>query len=153
MGWHDTVCGVSHNEQVLEKYGELTYQDGKNDFYRSGYECFLVELAKWGLGERDIVPNINWFSQVLSDEQGALSFVPGASSAGASVEIRLEVDSLVTLNCCQHPLDPNPKYEPKPVLLEVYEGEPVGSDDFCRNSHPENGRAFENTENYNKLRF
>jgi len=153
MGWHDTVCGVSRDDLVAEKYGELSYQDAKNDFHRSGYECFLVELAKWGLGERDVVPNLNLFSKVVSDEDGGLSFVPEASKAGAVVEIRFELDTLVVLNTCQHPLDPNPKYGPKPVLLEVYPNAPVGADDFCRNSHPENGRALENTENYNRLRF
>lgn len=153
MGWHDTVCGVTNEGVVREKYGELSYQEGKNDFYRSGFECFLIELSKWGLSERDLVPNINWFSKVVSNEEGGLSFVPGASSAGAVVEIRFELDTLVVLNTCQHPLDPDPNYAPKPVLMEVFPAEPVGEDDPCLNSHPENGRAMENTVNYNTLRF
>ena len=151
-GWHDTVCGVSGPEQVLAKYGEKSYQEAKNEFYRSGRECFLIELAKWGLGERDLVPNINWFSKVVSDEVGSLAFQPSAQ-AGASVELRFELDTLVVLNTCPHPLDSNQNYLSKNVKLEVFASGPVASDDLCLNSHPENQRAFENTENYNKLRF
>ncbi|MEM9079485.1 MAG: urea amidolyase associated protein UAAP1, partial [Verrucomicrobiota bacterium] len=129
MGWHDTVCGVSDAPLVEEKYGVKSYQDAHNDCYRNGQECFLIEMGKWGLGDVDLVPNVNWFSQVVSDEGGGLSFVEGASRAGAVVEMRCDMDVLVVLNICRHPLDPAKEWEPKPVLLEVFEGEAAGQDD------------------------
>jgi uncharacterized protein YcgI (DUF1989 family) len=113
----------------------------------------MIELGKWGLGERDLVPNLNFFSKVVADEAGALRFVPGASRAGAHVDLRFELDALVVLNTCQHPLDPSPQYAPKPVGLSVFEAGPVSADDACRRSRPENERAFLNTANYNLLRF
>lgn len=149
MGWHDTVCGCSDGQLVREKYGEKTYQEARNDFYRNGKENFLIEMGKWGLGKRDLVPNVNWFSKVVADEEGGVSFVEGASVAGAMVELRFEMDSLVVLNTCQHPLDPNPEYAPKPVALEVYDGE---GDEVYRTSRPENERAYLNTEHYYALR-
>lgn len=152
-GWHDTVCGVSDAESVEGKYGVKTYQEAKNEWYQNGRECFLVEMGKWGLGEVDLVPNVNWFTKVVSDEVGGLSYVEGASKAGSVVEMRCDMDVLVVLNTCRHPLDPSEVWEPKPVLLEVYEGEAAGVEDACRLSHPENGRAFENTEEYHALRF
>lgn len=138
---------------MKNKYGELSYQDGRNDWYRSGHECFLIELAKWGLGERDWMPNVNFFSKVVSDGEGRLSFVEGASQPGASVSVRMEMDALLILNTCRHPLDPDTEYVSKEVLLEVFEGGPVAEDDECRCSHPENGRAFRNTEDYLNLGF
>lgn len=154
MGWHDTVCGASDAESVAQKYGELTYQDAHNDCHRNGRDSFLVELSKWGLGEESLLPNINFFSKVTTDDSGALSFCEGASPARSSVTIRLEMDCLVVLNTCPHPLNPATEYLHKPVLMEVFQGDPiVPDDDECRNSHPENQRAFQNTENDYALRF
>ncbi|KAF0093597.1 MAG: hypothetical protein E1N59_2730 [Puniceicoccaceae bacterium 5H] len=152
-GWHDTVCGCSDAKLVRQKYGEKSYQQAHNDFHRNGRECFLIELAKWGLGEKDLVPNLNLFSKVVSDEEGVLSFDASHAKAGAAIDLRCELDTLVVFNTCQHPLDPNPEYAPKPVQLEVYRSAPVAEDDPCRLSRPENGRAFQNTEVYNRLRF
>ncbi len=152
-GWHDTVCGCSDVAGVVEKYGELSYQEARNDFHRNGRDSFLIELAKWGLGERDLVPNLNLFSKVTADEDGALTFDTGHGKAGAQIELRFEIDALVVLNTCQHPLDPASRYTAKPVGLEVTRSGPPAADDRCRHSCPENDRAFINTENYNALRF
>ena len=35
------------------------------------------------------------------------------------MELRAEMNVLAILNTCQHPLDPNPKYAPKPVQLSI----------------------------------
>lgn len=152
-GWHDTVCGVSDKELVVAKYGVRDYQEARNDFYHNGRDCFLTELAKWGMGERDLVPNLNFFSKVTADKQGVLSFDPAAAKAGSSIDLRMEMDTLVVLNSCQHPLDPNPEYAPKPVKLEVFKGDPVAEDDPCLLSRPENMRAYENNLAYHTLRF
>jgi urea carboxylase-associated protein 2 len=153
VGWHDTVCGHSDAARVLAKYGEHNYQQGRNDWHRNGRDCFLIELAKWGLGKRDLVPNLNWFSKVVADEAGKLSFVPGHSKAGDFVELRFEIDTLVVLNTCQHPFDPDPVYRPRPVKLEVLAGEAPGRDDPSFAVRPENLRAWENNETYHTLRF
>ncbi len=151
-GWHDTVCGCSSAASVKAKYGELNYQEARNDFHRNGRENFLIELGKWGLGKRDLVPNINLFSKVVSDELGNLVYVDESSKAGSFIKLYFEMECLVVLNTCQHPLDPNPKYEPKPVLIEVHNNENRDSLNRCRTSRPENERAFQNTEDYYALR-
>lgn len=153
VGWHDTVCGCSNDALVEKKYGRKTFQEVQNAYYQSAERAFLIELAKWGLGKRDLMPNVNWFSKVVSDDEGKLSYVPGNSHPGSIVDLRFELDTLVVLNTCQHPLDTNFNYEPGPVQLEVYESDPVKMDDPFRISRPENIRAFENTETYNALRF
>ena len=152
-GWHDTVCGCTTPEVVAEKYGKKNYQEAQNDYYRDARTCFLIELAKWGLGKKDLVPNLNWFSKVVADEQGNLSYIPKATKSASFVDLRFEMDTLVVLNTCQHPLDPEPKYRPGPIELSVYHSKPSGENDPCRLSRPENKRALENTELYNLLRF
>tara|TARA_R110002096_G_scaffold159011_4_gene324598 strand:+ start:955 stop:1683 length:729 start_codon:yes stop_codon:yes gene_type:complete len=149
MGWHDTVCGCSNAGLVLKKYGENNYQTARNDFHRNAKDDFLIEMAKWGLGKRDLVPNVNWFSKVVSDEDGNLTYAEGASPPGSVVDLSFEMDTLVILNTCQHPLDPNPDYSPKPLLLSVFESE---NDGQYRASCPENERAYLNTTNYHALR-
>jgi urea carboxylase-associated protein 2 len=152
-GWHDTVCGHSDAVRVAMKYGEHNYQDARNDWYRNARDCFLIELAKWGLGKKDLVPNLNWFSKVVSDEAGKLSFVPGNSQAGDMIELRFEIDTLVVLNTCQHPFDPAPEYRPHPVQLEVVSGVEPFEDDPSFTVRPENLRAWENNQTYHALRL
>ena len=148
LGWHDTIGGISDDERVRQKWGEFPYQEARNDFYRSGRELFLIELGKWGLGERDLVPNLNLFSKLQVDEQGQLAFVNGHSHAGAHITLRAEMDTLVILQTAQHPLDPAPSYSPKPVALAIQRAAPITEDDICRRLCPENERAFQNTAIY-----
>jgi uncharacterized protein len=152
VGWHDTVGGCSDAKLVAQKYGEKTYQTARNEFHRNGRDCFLIELAKWGLGQRDLVPNLNLFSKLVADDAGRLSFVAGNSKTGDHVELRFEMNTLVVLNTCQHPLDPDPRYHPRSVQLDVFTSPPPGPDDRSRLSRPENARAFRNTEDYHTLR-
>lgn len=149
-GWHDTICGVSHAEMTLAQYGEGRFQELRNRFYRNGYDNLLIELEKWGLGRKDLVPNINFFSKVTSEhvDSGRLIFHVGHSKAGDLIDLRAEMDTLVILNTCPHPLDPAPVYSPKRVKVSVFTSEPPAADDPCRLSRPENTRGFINTERY-----
>jgi urea carboxylase-associated protein 2 len=152
VGWHDTVCGCSDASLVAAKYGTKNYQTARNDFHRNARDCFLIELAKWGLGKRDLVPNLNFFSRVVADEAGHLTFVENHSPRGARVDLRFELTTLVVLNTCQHPLDPDPAYHPREVRLDVFAATTPAPDDPCRRSRPENERAFQNNETYHALR-
>ncbi len=148
VGWHDTVCGTSDAALVLEKYGGKTFQTARNDFHRNGRDCFLIELSKWGLGERDLVPNLNWFSKIVADNAGRLTFVSGNSKPGDSIDLRFEKDTLVVLNTCQHPLDPDPHYHPRSVQLEVFRNDPPAVDDASFTVRPGNARAHRSTEEF-----
>ena len=147
-GWHDTICGVSNKRIVEEKVGEGNYQNLSNGFYQNGRDLFLIEMAKWELDKKDLVPNLNLFSKVTVDDQGNMQFQSDNSSAGNFIDLRAEMDSLVVLNSCQHPLDPTTEYSPKPVKLEIYESGPADENDPCITSRPENARGLINTEAY-----
>jgi uncharacterized protein len=148
VGWHDTVSGTSTKPIVERRWGPRDYQGDRNGWKQNGRDAFLVEAAKYGLGKRDLAMNVNWFSRVAVDDEGALAYVPGNSTAGDSVELRFEMDTLVLLHTCPHPLDPSADYPRKPIGLEIKEVQAAAHDDECRLSRPENGRGFENNRLY-----
>jgi uncharacterized protein len=147
-GWHDTISGLGDAAHNLAKYGPGDYQTRSNGWYQNSRDNLLVELSKYGLGKRDFGPNLNFFVKVAVDAEGKLSWVANHSRAGAFLELRSEMNTLVVLSNTPHPLDPQAKYAPKPVKLSVrFEG-PAGEGDACRLSCPENQRGFALTEAY-----
>ncbi|HEX3773535.1 MAG TPA: urea amidolyase associated protein UAAP1 [Polyangiaceae bacterium] len=148
VGWHDTITGVADAASSLEKYGAGPYQTLRNDWQRNSRDNLLVELGKYGLGKRDFGATVNFFVKVAPDREGKLSFVPGHSKAGARVELRSEMNTLIVLSNTPHPLDPNPKYAPKPVQISVRRADPVAPNDACKHSCAENERGFALTEAY-----
>jgi hypothetical protein len=147
-GWHDTICGHSTAAIIEKKYGPATFQEHRNRYHRNGRDSFLVELGKYGLGAKDLVPNANFFSKVTVDEAGALHFDETHARQGAFVDLRAELNTLVVLNTCPHPLAPAGNYAPKPVHLVVYSSDPAGPDDVVRTFRPENARGLEITDRY-----
>ena len=145
-GWHDTLAGVSNATMVADKYGRTRFQEQRNGFYKNGYDGLLGELGKYGLGKRDVVANVNFFSKVTADDAGHMHFQAGASKAGSYVDLRFEMNSLVVLSTCQHPLDPAPEYRPRHVRLAAFASGRVSKEDPCRKRCPENERGFRNTE-------
>ena len=148
LGWHDTVCGTTNREIVAKRWGERSYQEYRNHRYLNGFDSFLVEIAKYGLGKKDLAANLNLFSKVETDEEGHLRYVEGHSTAGSSIELRFEMETLVVMNSCPHPLNSADKYPKCPIAYEIYASDPVAEDDECRNSRPENRRGFTNNELY-----
>ena len=146
VGWHDPLGGHSNAARIQKKYGVVTYQEKRNDWFRNAHDNFLIELGKHGLGKRDLVANVNFFSRLDVDADGKIKFHAGSSKAGDFIDLRAEMNVLVVLNTCQHPLDPNPHYAPKPVKLTLLQTPPPGADDFCRNFRGENQRSFMLTE-------
>ncbi len=147
-GWHDPLCGHLQAEAVAAKYGTAHYQQVRNDFHRNTRDNFLIELQKHGLTVRDLPHNVNFFSKVVVADDGSLHYEADNSRASESVELRAEMNVLVILDTCQHPLDPESTYHPKPVAVAITRRAGPASDDACRNSCPENGRGFINTERY-----
>ena len=148
VGWHDPIGGCSNAAMVKARYGEARYQHHRNDYHKNALDSFLVELGKYGLGKRDLVANVNFFSKVQVRQDGSMVFAPGHSAPGSFVELRAEMNVLTILNTCQHPMDPNPQYQPRPVQLSICRVAVPGPDDPCRLSRPENGRGFTLTERY-----
>jgi len=145
-GWHDTFCGLSDAAMVSGRYGLTRFQEQRNDFYQNGRDSMLNELGKYGLGKRDLISNINFFTRVAVDEAGALQFDARHCRAGDYVDLRFEMHSLLVLSTCQHPLDPETHYRPRSVRLQSWVSGPAPQRDACRDRCGENERGFRNTE-------
>lgn len=148
FGWHETVCGSLNAAQVAGRWGARDYQADRNDWHQNGHDAFLVELAKYGLGAADLAANVNWFSKVTADADGMLSLDPAAVSPGASVELRFEMDTLVLLHTCPHPLNRAADYPRHPVRIELGLADTMADDDVCLNRCDENRRGFRNNALY-----
>jgi urea carboxylase-associated protein 2 len=145
-GWHDTICGLSDAASVTSRYGASRFQEQRNDFHKNGRDSMLNELGKYGLGKRDLIANINFFTRVTVDESGALHFHAQHCRAGDYVDLRFEMHTLLVLSTCQHPLDPDPQYRPRSVRLRAWYSGPAPEHDGCRERCGENARGFHNTE-------
>lgn len=146
--WHDTICGNSNAEQIEKQFGKRDYQKDRNNWLQNGSDAFLVELAKYGLGRADMASNINWFSKVIADDNGNIKLDTKNQSIGNSVTLRFEMDTLVLLHTCPHPLYQAGNYPFKPIRIELGEADPVSDDDYCKNFRPENQRGFQNNALY-----
>lgn len=145
-GWHDTVTGHMTAALSERKYGDGPYQQLRNDFYRNTRDNFLIELGKYGLGEKDIVPNINFFVKVEPGADGSLHW-KSETKPNDYVELRAEMDVLVVLSNTPHPWDPSPEYAPKDGRVEIYSGNPTDRSlpsAVC----PENARGMQLTAAY-----
>lgn len=151
VGWHDTVCGNTTRAMVAERWGTRTYQACRNDWQLNGHDSFLVEGGKYGLGRRDLAANVNWFSKVVAADDGAMTFDVGNSKAGDHVDLRFEMDTLVLLHTCPHPLNPAADYPRAAVRYQVRSAPPMTEDDACLNACPENRRGLENNRLYHLI--
>ncbi len=148
VGWHDTVGGNLSTRSLSEKYQAKNYQDARNEWTISGEHSFFVELAKYGLTRRDIPANLNLFSRISPGEAGDIEFVNNHTKPGDSIDLRFEMDTLVIMHTCPHPMNPATEYPSKPVRYELRKAKPVEEDDICMTHCDENRRGFQNTTLY-----
>ncbi len=113
-GTHDTIggCCSAPSNQML--YGISDCPGCR--------ENFLDALARFGLGRRDIVPNINFFCNVPVFDEGRLAesvFVESLSRPGNFVELRAEMDALAVLSNCPQVNNPCNAGEPTAIRVQV----------------------------------
>jgi urea carboxylase-associated protein 1 len=112
-GRHDTIGGACSKESNTLRYGHHTKHQ------HACVENFLHEGARWGLGKRDLVSNINWFMNVPVEEDGTLGIVDGLSAPGLAVSLRAEVETLVLVSNCPQVNNPCNGFDPTPVRMVV----------------------------------
>lgn len=137
-GLHDCIAGGSTPESNARKYGE-------GSGHRNTRDNFLLAAAKLGLGPRDVGPCITFFAGVATDETGRLVWKSGPVGKH-HVDLRAEMDILVALSNCPHPIAPSRRFEAPPVRTVIWRSPPPAASDFCRTASEEAVRAFENTD-------
>ncbi|MDI9891719.1 urea amidolyase associated protein UAAP2 [Microbacterium sp. IEGM 1404] len=107
----DTIGGACSKESNTLRYGHHTlYQHGCR-------ENFLAEAARYGLGARDLVSNLNWFMNVPVEEDGSLGIVDGMSAPGKRVALRAERDVLVIVSNCPQMNNPCNDFSCTPLRM------------------------------------
>ena len=79
------------------------------------------ELARNGLGPRDVVPNVNFFMRVPVADSGQVAIVDGISKPGDRVDLRADMDVLAVLSNCPEALNPATGGKPTPIQAIVYQ--------------------------------
>jgi urea carboxylase-associated protein 2 len=137
-GAHDALLGGSTAASNLRKYG--------HEATRNSRDNFILAVGKHGLGRRDIPPCITFFAPVRTDAAGRFTWQAGVVKRGDFVDLRAEMNVLVVLSNCPHPLDPDPLWAPKPIRAIIWRSGEPARDDFCRHRTDEAVRGFDNTD-------
>jgi urea carboxylase-associated protein 1 len=112
----DTIGGACGKESNTLRYGHHTAAE------HGCRENFLAEAAKYGMGARDIVSNLNWFMNVPIEADGTLGIVDGISGPGKRVAFRAEMDILVLVSNCPQMNNPCNAFNPTPLRMIVTAG-------------------------------
>jgi uncharacterized protein len=135
-GAHDTLVGGSNAASNEARYGAGAFRNSRDNF--------ILAAGKFGLDRRDVMPCISFFAPVTIEADGRFAWQAGRRNAGDFIDLRAEMDLLVALSNCPHPLDPSPTYPDAPIEIVRYRAEPHGDDDLCRTASAEAIRAFAN---------
>lgn len=108
---HDTIGGCCSVEMNYIRYGRRTHSCRAN---------FLHELTKFGMGEPDIVANVNWFMSVPVGRDGHMAISDSPSKPGDYVDIEALIDVIVLISNCPQKYNPACGYNPTPVRAETY---------------------------------
>ena len=108
---HDTIGGCCSLEMNLLRYGRRTPSCRAN---------FIHELAKFGMGEADIVANINFFMSVPVGRDGRMAISDSPSKAGDFVDVEALTDVIAVISNCPQKYNPAAGYNPSPVQVETY---------------------------------
>ena len=112
-GRHDTIGGACSCESNTVRYGHHTKHQ------HACVENFLLALAPYGRGKRDLVSNINWFMNVPVLADGTLGIVDGISAPGKYLDLRAEIDVLVAISNCPQINNPCNGFNPTPIRVTV----------------------------------
>ena len=113
-GYHDTIAGCCSAESNAMLYGVKGVPGCR--------ENFLHELAKYGLGRKDIVANLNFFCDVPVASANALVplvFAAPPSKAGDFIALRAEMDVIAVISNCPQVNNPCSGGRPTPIAVAI----------------------------------
>ena len=136
-GAHDLMIGGSTPDSALAAFGTTA---------RNTRDNFVAAAAKTGLGIQDIPPCVTFFAPVSVDAGGRFVWNAARKRAGDFVDLRAEMDVVLVLSNCPHPLDPARPAASERISLVRFAAPPAAADDPCRTTSSEIIRAFQFTD-------
>lgn len=115
-GRHDTSAGACSCESNTVRFGQHTR------FEHACRENFLLEVSRYGMTKRDIVPNINFFMNVPISQNGDLVIDDGISAPGGHVEMLARMDVLCVISNCPQINNPCNGFDPTPIEVMIFDG-------------------------------
>lgn len=110
-GSHDTIGGACSAASNYMLYGVKNCPGCR--------ENFLKGLEQFGMGRRDVVPNVNFFMRVPVQSAGGAAIALGDSLPGSYVELRAEMDAIVVISNCPQINNPANDYNPTPIQIII----------------------------------
>jgi uncharacterized protein len=136
-GAHDLLVGGSTPASTLAAFGA----PGRNT-----QENFLAAASKIGLDVRDIPTCVTFFAPVTLDDAGRFRWQEGRKRPGDFVDLRAEMNLILVVSNCPHPLDPARPAATGSVTLVKHRAALASAEDACRTGSPEANRAFAFTD-------
>ncbi len=146
-GLFDALAGMNNPRLIEKNFGRGSFEMIRNNYYKSDRENFLIELGKYGMGKRDIMPCLNLFRKVNVKQGSLLELSATKAKEGSYIELRAEMNVLLVLSNTPHAMDKG-DYTPSDIGIVMYHGAPMSEDDFCFNFSEEARRGFENNARY-----
>jgi urea carboxylase-associated protein 1 len=117
-GRHDTLAGCCSCESNVVRFGEATR------YQHACRENFVLELGRYGMGKRDIAPNVNFFMNVPIDDAGNFAVLDGISPPGSYIDLVAEMDLLCVFSNCPQINNPSNDFNPTPVRVMIWDAAP-----------------------------
>jgi hypothetical protein len=147
-GLFDTLGGISNPRIIKENFKEnATYESCRNAYYKSDRENFLIELGKYGMGKKDMIPALNLFRKVDVKEGYKLELNPRCAKKGDVIELTALMDVLLILSNTPHSMDKTGVYNPSDIEISIFESVSFKDEDYIDFSD-EAKRGFINTNRY-----
>ena len=146
-GLLDTLGGISNARLVKENFSNAaTFESCRNAYHKSDRENFLIELGKYGMGKKDMIPGLNLFRKVDVKGGSNLELNPRCAKKGDFIELTAQMDVLLVLSNTPHAMDSG-VYNPSDIEINIFEAVEFKDEDYL-NFSDEAKRGFQNTNRY-----
>lgn len=146
-GLLDTLGGISNPRLVKENFtNAASFESCRNAYHKSDRENFLIELGKYGLGKKDMIPALNLFRKVDVKNGSLLELNERCAKEGEYIELTAHMDILLVLSNTPHAMDRG-IYNPSDVEINIFDSVEFKDEDYLNYSE-EAKRGFHNSNRY-----
>jgi hypothetical protein len=114
VGVNDLICGSCSHALDVVRYGEEKASKGCMDLFEES-------IRPWGLERKDVPMCFNIFLDYPVETEGTVAIDRDpVSKPGDHIDLRAEMDLLVSITACPQENNPCNGYNPTPIRVAVY---------------------------------